>query len=362
MEQDNNEMSSVRITGATAFGLTASHELIPYTEPNWQACGPTEFPDDSFMRLRGLELLKQYVTLVHMWNYVVSQNNSSTEIQIAPEDTAGFVVQTKRSLPSCSNKQTISCTIDIDVTQGPNDLPLVKYDTGDFAEYTGEYKLSVYLPSYTLEFKPFKNTIANQCQPGQVDDMQAIDTGALALTTYDDTVVPIIGSTNSLVRNTHKTLSTGDMDAKVAGTYVARVKVLPFIYGWLVNGAGEVVDIRGSTQSAAGTTASVGPEGDITYSFVSGHNEAVLRNPTEAQYLQAKTMPTRSVPFKMLWDVVVTWSISNRDGSEPQTYTQTYQYMCNAVRVYYGVNMDPVTLAPLLPVTPPEPTVTVGGE
>ena len=74
------------------------------------ACEDPAYTEDPIVK-RGLQLMQQYFTLVHMWNYVVKEHNATTEIVTAPEDTAGFVVQTRRSLPSCGSSERIVCTI-----------------------------------------------------------------------------------------------------------------------------------------------------------------------------------------------------------------------------------------------------------
>lgn len=79
-----------------------------------------------------------------MWNYAVSQNNSSTQITTAPEDSAGFTIQTKRAIPSCGGDTQLTCTIDIAL------------DT-DGSSGGNNDKLSVYIPTPETEFKPFDN-------------------------------------------------------------------------------------------------------------------------------------------------------------------------------------------------------------
>ena len=344
--KDNNNLSKLRVTGATNYWNGADGLHID-TEPNFEICMPGETPESDYMQLRGLELLKQYITTVHMWNYVVSQNNSSTEIQIAPEDTAGFVIQTKRSLPSCSGEQKIQCIIDVDLMKDEDGYPLVWKDSAtSVSVLTSTYRLSVYVPTPTMEFKPFANSVANQCAPESSVDVgiDAIPSGTLQVT-YEE-----LGE--NAPRNTHKIIDTGVITANVAGTYVVRAKILPYIDMTLLNGAGETVDIRGATGSMAGVSGTTSTTGDITYSFVADHIETTKDNPTESDYLRSKSSPTRSVPFKLMWVIKVTWKILKKDGTADKQFEQTYNYKCNAVRTYYGVNMEPVTLSPLLPVAP----------
>ena len=74
-----------------------------------------------------IQLLKQYVTTVHMWNYLVSRNDTFTELSTAPEDNSGLVIQTKYSLPACdpsgttaeSAKVTLQCVISVECVKYP---------------------------------------------------------------------------------------------------------------------------------------------------------------------------------------------------------------------------------------------------
>lgn len=399
--RDNRRLAEFRVTGATAYDVGSWDDVTTsYIETNWEACGPTDLPDDSFMRLRGLALLKQYITTVHMWNYVVSQNNSSTEIQIAPESEAGFVIQTKRALPSCGGEQQIRCTIDVDVlSSATRDLtPLNPFSDGSvevFPTHTGlqtimadngatpsgmtllaPYILNTYIPKANLEFKPFRNSVPEQCIPDSTNQMDAIPSGHMVTQFYPDVVVSIAGTTIAYPRNTHKTFSTKIMGSTVAGTYVASVKVLPFINRRLFNARGEELVIRGRETSVAGMDVKpvhenpqdpTSPIVNIDYAFISGQTEYIARdaddfpNPTEEDYLRSTTAPTRSVPFELVWNIVVKWDVLTPGATNTtQTYTQTYNYQCNAVRVYYGVGMSSIQLRPLLPVS--GGTVTAGGE
>ena len=385
---DNQELSSKRVSGITKWnGYDWRNTGTPLEyDANWEACHMDLTPDDSFMRVRGLNLLKEYITTVHMWNYVVSQNNSSTEIQIAPESEAGFVIQTKRSLPSCGGDQQIRCLIDVDVMSGESDTATpfpthlgpqdVMADNGTTLTtipLRAPYRLSTFIPKATIEFKPFKNTVADQCAPATESSMEAIPVSGMTTTFYPDVHVVIPDLPNDPIeydRNTHKTFDTTIIGSTVAGTYIATVKVLPFINRKLYNANGTEISIRGRETSAAGMDAEpihedptdpTSPIVDIKYSFISGFTEYIAKHeneqhveqprPTEEDYLSSLTAPTRSVPFDLMWNIVVKWEVYTPGSTEaPQTYTQTYNYQCNSVRVYYGVGMSSIQLRPLLPV------------
>lgn len=401
---DNNTLSKNRVTGGVGFAgddWRAPGSVLwsdSNTKTEWDRCmigGSTIAltPDDSFMRLRGLRLLKEYITTVHMWNYVVSQNNSSTEIQVAPESEAGFVIQTKRSLPSCGGDQKIRCLIDVDVMSrepdtatpfpthlGPQDVMADNGTTLTTIPLKAPYRLSTFIPKATIEFKPFKNTVADQCAPATESNMEAIPVSGMTTTFYPDVHVVVLDPPNDPIeydRNTHKTFDTTIMGSTVAGTYIACVKVLPYTSRILFNSAdpAEPIIIRGQTESVANmTTKDVHEDPDdpsspvvnIDYAFISGQTEYVKANPDEEDYLRSMTAPTRSVPFDLLWNIVVKWEVYTPGSTDaPQTYTQTYNYQCNSVRVYYGVGMSGIQLRPLLNVsggTVTGGTTAVGGD
>lgn len=89
------------------------------------SCGLTNTPIDvqaDPVAIKGLQLFQEYVTTVHMWNYVVSRQGTQTQITTAPEDDSGFVVQTKYALPACTTEgelPTLKCTITINCIEYP---------------------------------------------------------------------------------------------------------------------------------------------------------------------------------------------------------------------------------------------------
>ena len=307
MEQRRTNLLSLRATGSTASMALCSNGLDP---------------DDAYMQIKSAQLMQQYMTVVHMWNYVVSQNNSSNEITIAPEDTAGFVVQTKRALTSCAKQQDIQCCIDVGA-------PTPIYDNGIDTGLPSEYPISIYVPDGSLEFdfEPFdqKEGIALQ--------------GA---TVY---AVSLYGS------NT-KHVYTKQIEASIAGTYVVTAKFLPFVaFSIWKEADGQTIPISirgGTTVPISGQTTG----DEITWDFgISGHTSTSLLSPTEQDYLTAKTTPTCSVNFKLSWPIHITWII---DG---ESKTEDYVYVANGIRIYYGDTViSGSTIPVIVPVEPEEPS------
>lgn len=294
--------------------------VSPATDSNTCAVNLTQ--DDSYMQLQSVQLLQQYMTVVHMWNYVVSENNSSNLIEIAPEDTTGFVVKTKRALPSCNGSRKIRCTITVSD-------PVAINDTNTIVSLPSNYPISIYVPetpnvsilqnenavkSLDLHFEPFDNK-QTEALSGATMHIEA-------------------GATSS-----SKIVRTDIIDAKVAGTYIVSVKFLPFIYYqiWKLdeNGNKVYISVRGGTTMAI--TPNVSDPTKTTWDFgISGHTWSALAMPTQAQYIQAKTAPTCSVNFKLIWPITIKWEVITTGSESPEIHTENYNYMANGIRVYYG--------------------------
>lgn len=273
--------------------------------------------DDAYMQIKSVQLLQQYMTVVHMWNYVVSQNNASNVIEVAPEDTAGFVVQTKRALPSCADNQAIQCTIDVGA-------PCAMKDDGTQIQLP--YHVSIYVPKPTLDASIF------DLEDGK--DVKSLD---LHFEPFDEKQEQALGNAKihvcSQTQSDRVRVQTDVISAKVAGTYVVSAKFLPFVYYriWKGSDANKTyISVRGGTTvPITGTT--VGD--DTVWDFgISGHEELPLLNPTAQDYLDAKTTPTCSVNFKLVWPIHIEWTVTG--VAEP--YVEDYNYIANGIRAYYG--------------------------
>jgi|GEM_PF-6333096 len=233
--------------------------------------------------IKGLALLGQYATTVHMWNYVVSQNNASTEVSSTPEDQAGFYVQTKRSFPSCSGLSSIQCIVEVNL-------------------HSGQDGLSLFVNTPKTEFMPFKDNTA---------------------------VTPNMASIDH-VGFTTKTVTTAFPPSEYAGTYSLQVKFLPFIFSEILNYLGNVVNIRDHIDSGGGRIE----KGEGSY-----RTEQVT-HPTERDYNEAKLYPSKSSKINNIWQITVRWVLS---GALDKEYSNTYYYECNGVREYMsGILTPPV--------------------
>ena len=286
--EQRNALLDLRINGSTVnCGAPWDPRLVPVID--------------------GRQLLQQYITVAHMWNYAVVQNNASFKLEIAPEDTAGFVVQTKRSLPNCDGHWHIRCTVTVEyaTAMGDDGNPHRKQD------------LSVYVPEPSLRFKPF--TSAMDISGATVTAEEA------ALQTLEE--VPVPGSTTSTMTKlakaeahvssdpdcTTKMVYTDEIVGRVGGTYELSFKILPFINYVIYDKNNRIISIRGGTVDITGQTVA----GNVVYdSFVPDPAKTVRQpivNPTKQDYLNAKTAPTGSVPFNNIWRINVLWEVGRDD-------------------------------------------------
>ena len=273
---------------------------------------------------KSLQLIQQYMTTVHMWNYLVNRNNKSDLIQIAPEDTAGFSVQTKRALTSCGSSeaysgQSIQCNIKIADA-------VALFDDGSTTplyEVSSSYPVSVFIPKALLSFEPFDDKQSAVGIPPETHDQ-------VAGTVYN---IDILQADPNVDEAWYcRSVDTGVIPATAAGTYVVYTKFLPFVYSVMKDANGDPISIRGGTVYSDSfwktTTGST-----ISFSFFAEDSEPeYLPKPTATEYLDAKTAPTCSVNFKIIWHIVITWTIGGYTSPE----VEDYYYTCNGVRRYYS--------------------------
>lgn len=306
---------------------------------------------------KGLQLIQQYMTTVHMWNYLVNRNNKSDVISIAPEDTSGFVVQTKRSVTSCSSKQKISCRVSIlscnavadngeieTVTEQDSKIPVELVNSHWFQNdgIKPEYPVSMLIPRAEVKFTPF-----------QKQDDSAYPVGIPGTTigvvieghTYGGAQYNMIISnadsdaeykTNAELPETPvycRYAETGELPVIAAGTYEVQVKFLPFVNSIMLDEEDNPISLRGTkSETVTGST-----EGDaiVFHFFKEDTAPTYLVNPITDQYINAKTAPTVSVLYKLMWTIEIKWLITD-DTSGESLETQTYKYVCNGIRQYYS--------------------------
>ena len=244
--------------------------------------------------LDSYRLMLNYVTMVHMWNFVVSQNNTNTIIRSAAEDASGFYIQTKRAVPSCNNTANISCDITIsarDVQEG----------------------VSVLVARKRTEFKPFEGS-------GVVSSAIEIIEEETTTKRFKTTFAPVA----------------------VAGTYIVEVKIMPFMFVDIKKPDGTPIDFSKVSwdveEASAQTNLGEGSETEFSSTrYDLGQctiKPGVLKSPTETDYNSSKAFPARVLEGRNIWDIKINWTLTGElEGEEGKSEEEDYVYATTKVRV-----------------------------
>ena len=244
--------------------------------------------------LDSYRLMLNYMTTVHMWNYVVSQNNTSTIIRTAAEDPSGFYIQSKRAVPSCNGTSTIKCTISIsarDVQDG----------------------VSVLIARKRTEFKPFDGSGVSS------SDITATEKGT-----------------------TTKQFETTFSPVMVAGTFIVEVKLMPFMYVEIKAPNGSPInlnqvnwDVDSPPDSSLSGVDEETEFSTIKYSLGEcAIAQKSLESPTVADYDRSKSFPARSLDGRNIWDIKLKWVLTGAlGGTEGKSWEEDYVFAATKVRV-----------------------------
>lgn len=299
-----------------------------YRIPTQSACSITgrtaEQEVEEFNRLLNSagKLLHNYITTVHMWNYVVNINNNDTQLSMPPEDGCGILVQTKRALTDCSGTRSLRCTVEISPATG-----------------SVQDNLSILTPTPSTVFEPFDYTPQVSCT-----------------------------ITNTSYTSKKATITFGPL--QVAGTCIVTAKFLPFIHTVVTTGINDPATSGG----VSGLTSALEYYSELTsrpqassggmYIFTSGSSISLPSsggvlassagslsievntttdqklNPTREEYEQGKSYPSISADGHNYWLVQVKWEILKGTTVE-QTTVDTYHFVTPKCRVpMYGVTKD----------------------
>lgn len=319
--------------------------LWGYRLPDVPSCGKYILGDtfENFVKeegfKKGLQLIQQYMTTVHMWNYLVNRNNKSDVIQIAPEDTSGFSVQTKRSVTECGsaagtqNSPNVQCAIRITGCHIVYDSGTVDGSELASAGYVGNdtnpnaYPVSMLIPRAVVSFTPFMQNTAS-------DSTKQAIVGIPATTTVDGIVKNMKINAAAVGEPAYqRSVDTTILPVVAAGTYSVTVKFLPFIYTVMEDAENNAISIRGTTAKSVDPKEQ---DGEVIFQFYNKDTAPVyIAEPTTKNYIDSKTAPTCSVDFKLMWDIEIVWSTKDKAGNI-NTETQTYNYVCNGIRRSYS--------------------------
>ena len=256
---------------------------------------PVEDDGETF-EVKGLNLLAQYISTVHMWNYVTSRSTASTEVHNTPSDPAGFYVQTKRAISSCGS-ESLKCTIKVSLESGQGADPLSLYIPDD-------------IKTRGLSF-------------GGYTDLGSVDVPGIPATVIADFGNP-----------------------SRADTYSVTAQFFPFVYYEIKTKEGEVVTFREVIDlllNPPDPDPEPDPEPDPDpidpldvkptldwKEFKEGFNfEAkAIDSPLEAQYNDSKVYPSESATARLRWKIEVTWDVGE------DTFVETYYFKTNGVRTF----------------------------
>ena len=250
------------------------------------------------------ELLWQYMTVVHMWNYVVAQNNAETEIRVAPESTTGFYIQTKRALPICE-KINPDAGIELEVTISPDVV---------------EDNLSLLVLGPSMSFEPFQSSWS-------LPDAETVHQDA----------------TTKIFRFSTK--------AKYAGTFLFNVKLISFRYGELTNVNGDVIsldDIDWDEFFPEATSKIIdGRDRPVTrYQIGYTLTEKQLVQATIEDYENSAKFPSKSptvenndpVQGLNVWDVMIKWKLcglyADSGAAGVKEFDEHYKMTTSKCRVF----------------------------
>lgn len=225
------------------------------------------------------DMLRQYVTTVHMWNYAVSFNNSSAIISNTPEDPSGVLVQTKRGIASCTGDgkpTTVKCNVDLLCDGAPG--------------------MSMFIPPPITMFYP--------------ENFGTIDKDLATVTK------------GNVERNVEADFGV----IEKPGTVSLTLKALPFISYILKNGNGQELfakskDLDALIVDPGSGSRPTGSTGKFTekYEQLKVTAEHVsFDDPTLEQYYDAKSYPSQSAdrgsnPTTLTWTINIKWTITQDD-------------------------------------------------
>lgn len=224
----------------------------------------------------GNRLLGEYLTAVHMWNYLVSNKRTSTSVDVAKDDPSGMSVASTATSPGCDKGTQVSVTSVV-------------------SQVSGQPGLSLYVPK-----------------------VSAAASGAVSSS----------GEVVSMLSPTSVSVTTSTGDGSGAGAIGFAANVHPYFHVQLQTGT-ETGGWEDTTLAAwnpselAKSTEPDGKGGDtVTY------NRMKLRalvsqvtDGTREDYLQSRSLPSRIENGKNLWKIETTVTRTGTlAGEEKSTY------------------------------------------
>ena len=243
--------------------------------------------------MRMFNVLGQYMTMVHMWNYVVGLGSHHVEFIPPTDDVSAFAVRVSFPKSACESDPavTTACTITI-------------------RPYAVQDDLAAWIPEPELEFSPMQeyspNLVGSGTQSGLVytfsfsDDSALVGTYSILLRYYP--FIPVIA----------KRLADPGEDALDPEQYDPMDFTKRAIR--LDNGAYEVEYYGSRFEVKVGNDDDTGDDDNDDPG--GGEGDAA---PSVDSYMASKRWPRYSTADKNMWEIEITWGIakSARDPLNP---------------------------------------------
>lgn len=247
-------------------------------------------------------MLRHYVTTVHMWNYAVSFNNSSTLIDNTPENPSGIVIQTKRGIASCgSDAATAKCRIEISLS--------------------GVASASIYVPDPQSGIFPYPINSAN---------------GTNTVTNYN--LSGNVKYTKGSNGPTHKEFEFDFGTITKPCTLHTSCKFLPFKGYQMLQDGKPITFTFGLASLVALDTPVIKESEQFTEEEYNKWNITATprqyNNPTKDDYHSANMYPSEATNTTLTWDIKITWLITQ--FGESHSYVETYKMETPGLRQYVG--------------------------
>ena len=247
-------------------------------------CQALEHRDD-ILGATLFNLLGQYMTVVHMWNYIAQLRSQVLRITPSPDDVSGFVIYAQSPKLTCDGNTTISCQVTIKPMQVQEGLV-------------------AWIPEPETSFEPFSYAVSFPAVT--VEDLQDDATGLGKVFSFSDSSA-VVGTYTLLIRYLpyfHVMVYDPEQDppvpidpAEYDPTQFTKKAVHGDRGGWNIEYSG----------SALGVTTEV----DETF------------EPTKEDYVASRSYPAASSADSNIWEITVAWTLS---GTLDQSTVDVYYY------------------------------------
>lgn len=246
--------------------------------------GCTGIPSDernSLFEIAMYNMLGQYMTVVHMWNYISQLGSQRVEILPVPEDISAFAVRVSSPKLTCDTATKIYCTVIVRPKQVQDGL-------------------TAWVPEPEIGFEPLHEYAASLSGT-------ATQEGLVYTFSFEDST-PVVGTYTLLMRyypyiparavdpRTDTTIDPSEYDAD---NYVKYAKKSPDGNGYDVIYEGSRIDIDIQDEPYDSQDPNWNPH-------------------DQADYLAARNIPAYNTTDTNIWEIEVTWGIYKAPASNTE--------------------------------------------